>query len=159
MADDERDDSLEDPRALKPLKPRERRFVDELAANGWDQTAAARAAGYTDGPGLRATACDLMRRPHIAAAVDRVLSDLAGDARLRTEAILVELAVVGFGPATASTVGAKVRALELLGKAGKAFADRVSLENPDGTALAVTVTRRIVRAPSAGDAGDDEGGE
>ena len=146
MADDERDDSPDAP-ALRALTARERRFVDELSANGWNKTAAARAAGYMDGPNLRVTACKLAQRPAIAAAIDAKLAELATDARLRTEAVLDEIAEVAYAPLDPSIAGPKIRALELLGKAGKAFADRVSLENPDGSAVVPqSLTIRFVKA-------------
>lgn len=72
-----------------------KRFAEEYCANGFRGPAAARAAGYTsEGAALRAQVYKLLRHPHVKAAVDAHLADLAEDARTRAGAIVDRLAEV-----------------------------------------------------------------
>jgi len=81
--------------AAADLSPRERRFLEEYCANGFRATDAARAAGY-QGRGVKATAYKLLQKPHIKAALDARLTELADGAQLRSEAILLELTKIAF---------------------------------------------------------------
>jgi len=83
------------PNAAPPLSPRERRFVEEYCANGFRGADAARAVGFT-GAHVRKSADRLLKRPHIQAAIEARLRDLADGAQLRSEAILLELAKIAF---------------------------------------------------------------
>ena len=99
------------------LTPKQRTFIMALVRTGTNPTNAAREAGYSD---AGASAYDLMRLPHIAAAIrlerERYISgELANVATGTLHAILVDKAA----PAAARVQAART-VLEMSGEIGKA---------------------------------------
>jgi len=99
------------------LTPKQRLFVMAIVRTGTNPTNAAREAGYSD---AGASAYDLMRLPHIAAAIrlerERYISgELANVATGTLHAILVDKAA----PAAARVQAART-VLEMSGEIGKA---------------------------------------
>ena len=77
---------------VKKLTTKEKRFAEAyIGESKGNATAAARVAGYKDGPSLRWTASDLLAKPHVRAYIDGVL-----DAETASAAeVLRELTDVG----------------------------------------------------------------
>ena len=103
---------------------RQTAFVEQYVALGVGVDAA-RAAGYRDGPGLYTTAMRLLKDPAIAAAVADRQADLANQLGLTRQWVLESL------KREASTPGApaaRIRALELIGKAHGMFTDRAHVD-------------------------------
>lgn len=99
------------------LTPKQRAFVLQLVRTGTNPTNAAREAGYSD---AGTSAYDLMRLPHVAAAIrlerERYVSgELANVATGTLHAILVDKAA----PAAARVQAART-VLEMSGEIGKA---------------------------------------
>jgi phage terminase small subunit len=87
------------------LNPLEARFVAEYLKDKNGHRAAI-AAGYKDGPGIDVTACRLLRRPKIAAAVAKAGQKAIDQAAVTAGAVLEELGRLALGDRTA-LMGAK----------------------------------------------------
>lgn len=128
-----------------------RRFVAEYLARGGNATAAAVAAGYSEGSAAM-QASRLIREPAVAAAIAAGRAKVLGRLEVKAETVLSELAKVAFEE-EASPV--KVRALELLGKHLQLFVERVDLKvdalSPEeraarAAALLATARERLLAA-------------
>jgi hypothetical protein len=103
------------------LTARQERFVKHFAHLP-NASAAARAAGYRDGPGIGVTACRTLKKANVKAALAKAEVEIAeqitpGRVQRRLDEISHEAQRAGqFGPA--------VRAEELLGKSIGLFIDR-----------------------------------
>ena len=129
-----------------------RAYVGEARFNG---TEAARLAKFAD-PGK--TAYQLLKNPHVRARIDEILATQA----LSANAVLAELAAVAsaewrdFTETRRSPRGdeyevmdlsAKVKSLELLGKAHKLFTDKIEASGPNSGPIVFDV--RVTDAPHA----------
>jgi phage terminase small subunit len=81
-------------RAAKPPSIKQRRFIEEYLRSN-DPRAAALAAGYAPST-VRNNACQLLRRPSVAAVVRRELDARAERTRIAADRIVLELARVAF---------------------------------------------------------------
>jgi phage terminase small subunit len=83
--------------SVRPAKPpsiKQRRFIEEYLRSS-DPRAAALAAGYAPST-VRNNACQLLRRPSVAAVVRRELDARAERTRIAADRIVLELARVAF---------------------------------------------------------------
>jgi len=101
------------------LDARELRFVDEYLVD-LNSTRAARAAGYLRGNAGR----DLLRRPHVRAAVERRMRERRERLKLSQDYVIERLIKEAECDAAEGNATARVRALELLGKHLGMFWDR-----------------------------------
>lgn len=132
------------------LTPRQRAFVEQYVALG-SGAAAARAAGYKDGPGIYESARRLLRNAEIAEAIDERQANLANELGLTRQYVLQGLAGVVDSPTANDT--ARVRALELVGKAHGLFADRAIVDQR------VEFYTLDMGNPDVGDGLDDDTGD
>jgi phage terminase small subunit len=68
--------------ATESLTARERRFVEELPASGWNFSKAARRAGASEGNARKAS-WRIRQRPAVKAAIDAFLVECEDDARTK----------------------------------------------------------------------------
>jgi hypothetical protein len=137
------------------LTARQERFVKHFAHLP-NASAAARAAGYTDGPGVGVTACRTLKKANVKAALAKAEAEIAeqitpGRVQRRLDEISHEAQNAGqFGPA--------VRAEELLGKSVGLFIDRSILlsgtMNDSHIAALIEIAKRRQQEPI--DLADDE---
>jgi hypothetical protein len=121
---------------MPQLTAKQEAFARRLA-DGEKQADAYRQAYRSDrmaAPAVWSEASRLARHPHVAARIDQLKAEAEEMRRMaaldREEAILKRLEHEAM---TARTDGARVKALELLGKHLGMFTDRVVVEAPDRT--------------------------
>ena len=139
------------------LTAKQARFVDEYLVD-LNGTQAAIRAGYSPKT-AHVIATENLRKPKIALRIAERQAERAEKTQLTTEWIVERLienanramqAVPAFdkdgSPTGVYTYEGTVanKALELLGKHRGIFLDRTALESPDGGALEVSVTRKVV---------------
>jgi phage terminase small subunit len=114
--------------AYDQLTSKRRKFVD-LLCSGKTQTDAARDAGY--GPGRpEVAASKLMSDPVVRAAYDQRREQLAKEAGVEGIRVLHELATIAYDKNVPNM--ARIKALELLGKHLKLFAEKLEHSGPNG---------------------------
>lgn len=128
------------------LDPRERRFV-ELYCETANQTQSYIVAGFTSNAGSASVQSSrLLRKPRIAAAVEKRSAELAALYGFNQERILREIAAVALVPVDQLEVkgGDKVKALELLARLNRMFpGDRVEISGPGGGPIETAVAHKI----------------
>lgn len=114
--------------AYDRLKPRQRKFIDELLA-GAKHVDAARAAGYgAKRPDV--AAARLMRDPLVREAYDERRREIAEQAGVDAIRVVHELAIIGYD--TTMPPRARIAALELLGKYLGLWTEKHELTGPNG---------------------------
>lgn len=134
----------------KKLSTRERRFVEEKA-KGLTGVAAIKACGFKGGrPDIAAS--KMLAKPHVAAALEAKLQQLAEKAGVTQEQWFREV----WGMASAQlpkrariTEGGKLRALELAGRHLGAFKDTAGEREVIGPGLTIIVQQGGAPAPAA----------
>jgi phage terminase small subunit len=128
------------------LDPRERRFV-ELYCESANQTQSYIVAGFTSNAASASVqAHRLLRKPRIAAAVEKRSAELAALYGFSRDRILREIAAIALVPVDQLEIkGAdKVKSLELLAKLNRMFpGDRVEISGPNGQPIEHAVEHRI----------------
>jgi phage terminase small subunit len=81
------------------LTPKENRFVQEYITNGYNATAAYKAAGYKYGADstARAAACDLTAKPSVKAAIEAHEKEIGNKYNIRVGELVNELKAIAFG--------------------------------------------------------------
>jgi len=117
----------------KPLTPKEQKFAQKVLELG-DKSAAYRAAydaGGMQAKSIHVNACKLAKKPNVAARIAELENETAAESKLSRgmilEALMAEAGLAGEDTG-AKEGGARVRALELMGKAvdGGIFTDRTA---------------------------------
>ena len=122
----------------KRLTLKESAFVQHYCA-GTSKTAgngleSAIAAGYQGTPkSLRVTASQILRRPHVVKAMDKLTSKAVKRSGLTVDKVLAQLEETRVAAVKVGNYGAAVRCIELTGKYLKMFTERIeqvhTLEN------------------------------
>lgn len=140
---------------MKPLTPKQQRFVEEYLVDFNGKQAAIR-AGYHASRAER-TACDMLAQRKFSVAVAegrrqlsertaRTVADVMADiGRVKTDA-MQQVTDLQTGAQTMLDHKAALKALELEGKHLGAFAERLQISNPDGS-LRPTVIRIVAPKP------------
>lgn len=81
------------------LTPKQRRFAHEFVTDH-NATRAARAAGYRDGPGLRVSASNLLRKPLVAELVAQLEKELLAKVDSKADQVVRELHHLGLARIT-----------------------------------------------------------
>src|SRR5215510_3835295 len=97
----------------RQLTLKQERFVREFALSG-NGTDAARKAGYKPGPGISSMAHENLKKPEVAAAVQREIERV--DLEISANRIQRRLHDISLAAQDAGQFGPAVRAEELLGK-------------------------------------------
>jgi hypothetical protein len=103
------------------LTARQERFVKHFAHLP-NASAAARAAGYTDGPGVGVTACRTLKKANVKAALAKAEVEIAE--QITPGRVQRRLDEISHASQDAGQFGPAVRAEELLGKSVGMFIDR-----------------------------------
>lgn len=134
----------------KRLSARERRFVEEKA-KGLTGVDAIKACGYK-GPRPDLAASRLITKPHVAAALEAKLQQVAEKAGVTQEEWFREvwdLASAKLPARKKITEGGKIRALELAGRHLGAFKDTAGEREQIGPGLTIIVQQQVNAAPGA----------
>lgn len=145
------------------LNERQLRFVEAMLV-AETSTAAAIAAGY-DQKRARITASELLARQDIQDAIARLRAERAERTGITADWVVQQLQAEAGKTGEGSSHGARIRALELLGKHVGMWPTKVEVTGKDGgpievsdatadARLAAIVARFAVPGPDAGDRGD-----
>lgn len=137
----------------KALTTRQHRFVIEYV-QGKTATQAAVAAGFSE-KGAHVTANRLLQKATICAAIATARGPALDNAKLTLEGHLQRLADLSEQAREAGQFGPAIKAEESRGKVAGFYVDRSEVSGADGTPLAITVTRKLLRADArVADEGD-----
>lgn len=128
----------------KKLTIKQRKLVKGIA-DGKTQRAAAQSAGMTE-----QHACECLKKPEVLATIQDLMSKHGLDdvSLLKRHADLIAatkpISIVGTGADATESADvpdwqARAKGLEMAYKLKGAFVDKVSLQNPDGSALSLSV--------------------
>lgn len=124
---------------MKPLSPKQQRFVEEYArgATGVD---AARLAGYSKKkPDV--AACKLLKQKHIAEAVAAIRRQTSEQTGIDAAWVTNELVDTYRAARRVHEMGAAVRSLGLIGKNIGMFVDKHEHSGPNGGPMVVEIVR------------------
>ena len=109
------------------MNERQQKFCEIYVQNGGKATEAARAAGYKEGPGIRVTAHNLLKLPHVQAEVDKQ----------------IRVQMAQHGPAALARIKELMESdnPQVALKAAMDYADRAGLKPPDKHEITYTDER------------------
>lgn len=105
------------------LTDKEAAFVREYLIDK-NATAAAVRAGYKDSANARRTAFDLLHRPRVRVALDKVLKEQAKRTLIAADQVLLDINCLADRAARAGEFHAAIRGKELIGKHYKLFTEK-----------------------------------
>jgi phage terminase small subunit len=114
----------------KKLNPRHASFIAEYLKDK-NATQAAVRAGYAE-KSAKYTARELLKTPHIKAAVARALKEQEKRTLIAADQVLLDIQQGGDDARKVGEFHAFLRSRELLGKHFKLFADKVEITGKDG---------------------------
>ena len=132
-------------------------FAAKYVANGRNGTNAAVSVGYAK-KSAHVTASRLLKKPKVAAEIDRLTNKTAAKLEITGEKVLQEIATIGFMPKDKTTLGSKVRALELLAKHLKLLTEKHEFRLDDLSQLTDDQLMALIGRLSIGSASAAAGG-
>lgn len=112
-------------KVVKPLPPRQQRFVEEMAGDAPSAAEAARRAGYSDaGEGAKVEACRLLTKPNVVSAIEKARERQQRRAMMTREASQARLQAMADQALALGQVAAAVRAEELAGRMAGLYVER-----------------------------------
>lgn len=109
---------------MPKLTDQQKRFAETYVSNGFDMTAAAIKAGYSE-KNASSIASRVIRRSQVKAFIDSLCEQVTEKASVDSAEVIRELRKIAFAPVSERiNTGDRLRALELLGKYLCLFSDR-----------------------------------
>lgn len=134
------------------VNDRRRKFALEYVKNGFNGVQAVIASGYTKNYGAaKVTAHRLLTNANLR----RLVEDHLKQSQISADEILDELSTMARAPVEKVSEGGKLKALELVGKANKMWADRLVLSTEEMDNLSDDAAARL-GLPVPGRVKDDE---